>query len=174
MPLESRTQVNFLRRRKRVLRKEKHKLARRVPEQLTSARFRSGKKAASPPGAARPEPGATRLHKRDTLGSAMFSAAAWEELARSLKLSGQELRIVCGVFDDCTEAEMADKLKVSRHTIHTHCERLYRKLGVGDRVKLVLRIVEHHLALVLSGGNRLPPICADFAGGACPLRLPRQ
>jgi hypothetical protein len=34
------------------------------------------------------------------LGSAMFSEQAWGEIARSLKLSGRELQIVRGVFDD--------------------------------------------------------------------------
>jgi DNA-binding CsgD family transcriptional regulator len=56
---------------------------------------------------------------------------------RSLKLSGRELQIVRGVFDDYTELAIAKNLNISPHTIHTHCERLYHKLAVTDRVKLV-------------------------------------
>jgi DNA-binding CsgD family transcriptional regulator len=107
---------------------------------------------------------------RCPLGAAMFSRPAWEEVASSLKLSGQELRIVHGIFDDCTEFAIADALKISPHTVHTHCERLYRKVGVTDRVMLVLRVMEKYVALTLSKDSALPPLCANFAAGRCPLR----
>jgi hypothetical protein len=106
---------------------------------------------------------------RCPLGAAMFSEAAWQEIARGLKLSGQELRIVRGVFDDSTELAIAGDLKISTHTVHTHCERLYHKLGVRDRVKLVLRVMAEYVALTLSPDSTLPPLCANFAGGRCPL-----
>ena len=75
-----------------------------------------------------------------------------------------------GVFDDHTESAIAGGLKISPHTVHTHCERLYHKVGVTDRVKLVLRVVETYVALTLSSGGSLPPLCANFAGDRCPLR----
>ena len=100
----------------------------------------------------------------------MFSEQAWREIARSLKLSGQELRIVRGMFDDCTEGTIASNLKISPHTVHTHCERLYRKLAVTDRVRLVLRITDEFLALTAVPGSRLPPVCSNFTDGRCPLR----
>ena len=100
----------------------------------------------------------------------MFSQEAWKELARNLNLSGQELRIVHGIFDDCTEYAIADQMQISPHTVRTHCERLYRKLGVTDRVKLVLCVVEAHFALTRSARSALPPICANFTGDRCPLR----
>ena len=40
-------------------------------------------------------------------------------------------------------------LRVWPHTVHTHCERLYRKLAVTDRVKLVLRVMDEFLALTV-------------------------
>jgi len=100
----------------------------------------------------------------------MFSEQAWEEIAHSLRFSGQELQIVRGVFDDHTETAIASSLKVSPHTVHTHCERLYHKVGVSDRVKLVLRVMEEYVALTLSPDSTLPPLCANFASGRCPLR----
>jgi DNA-binding NarL/FixJ family response regulator len=109
-------------------------------------------------------------HKlRCPLGPAMFSNQAWEEIARSLKLSSRELQIVRGVFDDHTEFAIADDLSVSPHTIHTHCERLYHKLAVTDRVKLVLRVMDEFLVLTVASGSILPPICANQAAGRCPL-----
>ena len=107
---------------------------------------------------------------RCPLGAAMFSEPAWQEIARSLKLSGQELQIVRGVFDDCTEFAIANNLRVSPHTVHTHCERLYHKLAVTDRVKLVLRVMDEFLALTVAPETVLPPICANRFAGHCPLR----
>ena len=103
------------------------------------------------------------------LGSAMFSEPIWKKISGSLKLSGQELRIVRGMFDDATELAIAGALKISSHTVHTHCERLYRKLGVSDRVKLVLRVMDEFLALTVAAGSTLPPICSNRAAGRCPL-----
>lgn len=110
-------------------------------------------------------------HKlRCPLGAAMFSDQAWEEIARNLKLSSRELQIVRKVFDDHTEFAIADDLSVSPHTIHTHCERLYRKLAVTDRVRLVLRVMDEFLALTVASETVLPPICANRVAGRCPLR----
>jgi DNA-binding NarL/FixJ family response regulator len=87
------------------------------------------------------------------LGAAMFSEQAWGEIARSLKLSGRELQIVRGVFDDYTESAIASNLNIAKCTVHAHCQRLYRKLAVTDRVKLVLRTVEKFLTLTDAPGN---------------------
>jgi len=103
-------------------------------------------------------------------GAAMFSEHAWREIARSLRLSGRELQIVRAVFDDHTESAIAANLHVSPHTIHTHCERLYRKLGVTDRVRLVLRIMGEFIALTLAAGSVMPPICPTQAAGRCPFQ----
>jgi len=100
----------------------------------------------------------------------MFPKQAWDEIARSLKLSGRELQIVKDVFDDRTEFAIAAHYGVSPHTVHTYCERLYRKLEVTDRVKLVLRITDEFLALTVASRSVLSPICATRAAGRCPLR----
>jgi len=100
----------------------------------------------------------------------MFSELAWGQIARSLKLSGQELQVVRGIFDDRIEEAIADNLKVSPHTVHTYCERLYRKLGVTGRVRLALRVMDEYIALTLAPGTILPPLCANFAAGRCPRR----
>ena len=104
------------------------------------------------------------------LGAEMFSEPAWKEIARSLKLSGREVQIVRGIFNDNTESTIAGNLAVSPHTIHTYCERLYRKLVVTDRVRLVLRVMDEFLALTLAPGSTLPPICSERAAHRCPLR----
>jgi hypothetical protein len=107
---------------------------------------------------------------RHPLGADMLSEQAWQEIACSLKLSGQELRIVREAFDDCAECVIADNLKVSPHTIHTHFERLYRKLAVTNRVKLILRVIDEYHALTVANGSVLTPLCANRAAGRCPFQ----
>ena len=101
----------------------------------------------------------------------MFSPQAWEGIARRLKLSGRELQIVRGVFDDQKELNIAIALGVSTHTIHTHVGRLHHKLGITDRSQLLQRVMQEFLALTASPENVLPPVCANRAMGRCPLRL---
>ena len=92
-------------------------------------------------------------------------------MARSLKLSGRELQIVRGVFDDQKDLIIASALDISVHTIHTHFERLHHKLAITDRAQLLQRVMQEFLTLTASAENVLPPICANRATGRCPLRL---
>jgi DNA-binding NarL/FixJ family response regulator len=71
---------------------------------------------------------------------------AWKVIANSLCISDRELQIIQGIFDDRKEFAIADELKISIHTVHTHLERLYRKLGVSSRVTLVLYILSEYLS----------------------------
>ena len=104
------------------------------------------------------------------MGADIFSQQAWEEIARSLKLSGRHFQVVRGMFNDHTEAAIADDLKVSPYTVHTYSERLYRKLGVTGRVRLALRVMEEYIVLTSDPKTILPPLCANFAAGRCPIR----
>jgi DNA-binding CsgD family transcriptional regulator len=112
--------------------------------------------------------------QRPAVGSVIFTDVAWGEIARSLKLSRREVQIVRRVFDDRTEFAIAAELGISPHTVHTHFERLHRKLGVVDRVGLVLRVMQEFVALTLAPGTTLPSICANRAAGRCPLLNPRR
>ncbi len=96
------------------------------------------------PGERRPK--AARLD-RQSLGSAMFTSQAWEQMGRALHLSGRELQIVRGVFDDRIESAIAADLDISPHTVHTHFDRLHRKLEVTNRPQLILRVVQSFLTL---------------------------
>src|SRR5262252_569427 len=71
---------------------------------------------------------------------------AWKALARSLRISDRELEIIQGIFDDQKEFAIAAELTISVHTVHTHLERLYRKLGVSSRVGLILSILSEYLS----------------------------
>ena len=103
-------------------------------------------------------------------GSRIFNEQEWAKIGRSLKLSGRELQLVRGMFDDRTDFAIADDLGISPHTVHTHCKRSYRKLGVTDRAELILRVMREFIFLTASPGSTLAPICANRSAGRCPLR----
>lgn len=95
-------------------------------------------------------------------GRSIFSDRQWLALARALQLSDRELEIVQCIFDDHTEAGMARQLGISAHTIHTHLERLYRKLGVSTRCAAVVRVFDEYVkqhparrAAGLGGGRKV-------------------
>jgi DNA-binding NarL/FixJ family response regulator len=104
-------------------------------------------------------------------GARLLSDAAWAAVGRSLNLSGRELEIARGVFDDKVEFAIAADLQISPRTVHSHVERLHHKLAITNRAQLVLRIMREFLALTASAKNGLPPVCATRAAGGCPLRL---
>ena len=109
-----------------------------------------------------------RLHCSRSADGDMFSETAWTAIGQSLDLSQRELEIVRGVFGDRTEFAIACDLNISPHTIHTHVERLHRKLRVANRVQLVLRVMDEFLALTVMSQSELPPVCANWEAGVCP------
>ena len=100
----------------------------------------------------------------------MFDRRAWAAIARSLNLSPREQQLLRGVFDDHTDFTIAAALGISSHTVHTHFERLHQKLGVSNRIQLVLRVTTEFLALTASPGGTLPPLCPYRTAGRCPWR----
>lgn len=75
-------------------------------------------------------------------GRRVFSAEEWRSIAGAAGLSPREFEIIQRVFDDEKESAIASGLGVSPHTVHTHLERLYRKLGVSGRCAAVVRVIE--------------------------------
>ena len=81
----------------------------------------------------------------------LLSARQWASISFSLGLSDREFDVVQGVFDGCNEGSIAQKLGISAHTVHTHLDRLYRKLGVTTRSELILRVFAEFVNM---GGRR--------------------
>jgi DNA-binding CsgD family transcriptional regulator len=102
-------------------------------------------------------------------GRCLFGQDVWFYIAQRLSLSERELQITQGVFDDKHENLIAQELRISSHTVHTHLERLYHKLRVSSRVELVVRLAECHLQLCQEADSPVPPICHRHASGGCPL-----
>ena len=81
-------------------------------------------------------------------GLVMFPDQQWAEIGRALNLSARQLQIVRGIFDDKIQYAIAADLGISPHTVHTHIERLYRKLGVTNRAQLLMRVMTEFVTLV--------------------------
>jgi len=84
----------------------------------------------------------------------LFSEREWSDVGRALRLSERELEIVRLCVEDLKESTIARRLAISGHTVHTHMERLYHKLGVGSRAALLVRVFEAWRALVESHPRR--------------------
>ena len=110
--------------------------------------------------------------KSRLLGSDMLSDRVWSEIARSLNLSARELQITRGIFDNLTERAIAANLRISENTVHSHLNRLFKKIRITTRVQVVLRIMDELLSLTISQTGSLPPICRNRAHGRCPMQTP--
>lgn len=98
-----------------------------------------------------------------------LSGRAWEVVAREMGLSPREAEVARLVADDLKEAAVALQLEISTHTVHTHLERVYAKLGVASRLALLDRLVAAFLDCTeADDGQALPPICRRYAQGDCP------
>lgn len=103
------------------------------------------------------------------LGAVMFDDYIWQKIGDALSLSPRERQIILHLFDDEKETVIAARLGISPHTVHMHIERLYRKLGVGGRMNMALRVVETYLRLCTDPREHFPPLCHNRANGRCPL-----
>ena len=97
-------------------------------------------------------------------GREIFTTPTWDSLAESLSLSGRELEIIQAVFDDENERQIAARLGISRHTVHTHLERLYRKLSISSRVQLVIRVFNEYWMLADEVSPTQPTASQPTAG----------
>jgi DNA-binding NarL/FixJ family response regulator len=82
---------------------------------------------------------------------AVFSGELWLDRAtlmkllasmrhheRSAGLAKREKEIVFHICQGYRNKEIADKLHISEQTVKSHCNRIYKKLGVSDRLQLAL------------------------------------
>lgn len=98
-----------------------------------------------------------KLSGRDSAAAgqdrALLSGVEWRAIARRLHLSNREIEVVQGIFDGEKVAAIALDLGISYHTVNTHVERLYQKLGVGNRCQMLTRIFATYLSLRSTSGR---------------------
>ena len=86
-----------------------------------------------------------------------ISGQAWANTIAALGLSRRESEIVsCMLAGIDDEAAIADRLGVSRHTVHTYLERLYRKLRVGTRCQALAAVFVAYAQIGVRPGSNSP------------------
>lgn len=71
----------------------------------------------------------------------------WLRLTTALKLSGRECAVAQLIFCRKSRKEIARDLAIKRQTVRVYIDRLFRKLGVDDRIGMVQRIIQVYLKL---------------------------
>ncbi len=79
----------------------------------------------------------------------IFEADEWEQIATLLKLSPKQAQVARLLLLDYSEVDIANMLRMSKSTVHTHTERIYRKLAVSSRVQPAIRLLTAIYALRL-------------------------
>ena len=85
--------------------------------------------------------------------SAYMAEPQWRRVAQALYLTGRKLEIARALFDGLSEEAVAQKLGISRHTVHNHVRYLYLLLDVHSRNELFHRIAATHLEINLGDGR---------------------
>jgi DNA-binding CsgD family transcriptional regulator len=77
----------------------------------------------------------------------LLTEHAWDAIRSSLRLSVRELQIVTCLVEGGldTDHEIGRVLGISPHTVHTHVERLYKKIGVASRSHLILSVFTEYV-----------------------------
>jgi len=80
----------------------------------------------------------------------MLSDVEWGRLVAALRLSPREDDMLRGMFYDERVDSIARTLGLSKHTVRTYRDRLYRKLGIGTCAQLLALAFSVHLQLAIS------------------------
>lgn len=89
------------------------------------------------------------------MSATLLPSFAWDHLNTKLRLSPREAEIVQWLCADESEESIGHQLGISRHTVHSHLERLYKKLGATSRAQVVIRLFREYM-------TQLPPTEAAF------------
>jgi len=71
-------------------------------------------------------------------------------------LTAREWAVLCGLNSDMLEKQIAVRMDLSPHTLHSHVKSIYRKLGVQGRLPLINRMhaAIHHMRSEMSGRHQ--------------------
>jgi two-component system, NarL family, nitrate/nitrite response regulator NarL len=68
-----------------------------------------------------------------------------QEAKRNFGLTSRELQVIALIVAGYTNKDLADKLGISEHTAKHHLTNVFDKLGVSNRLELVLFAINHQL-----------------------------
>lgn len=61
-----------------------------------------------------------------------------KQASKGVRLAPREQEIISHICQGYTNKEIAQKMKISEQTVKSHCHRIYKKIGVTDRLQLAL------------------------------------
>jgi DNA-binding NarL/FixJ family response regulator len=64
--------------------------------------------------------------------------ACMKQASPNVRLAQREKEIISHICQGFRNKEIAQKLQISEQTVKSHCNRIYKKLGVADRLQLAL------------------------------------
>ena len=64
----------------------------------------------------------------------------WRQLRQSLHLPRQQLRVVELILRNCSDKQIAAEIGIAIPTVRTHLTRTFARLGVENRMGLVLKL----------------------------------
>jgi DNA-binding NarL/FixJ family response regulator len=81
----------------------------------------------------------------DQLGRQLRTTFAWQDSPAVLgspfeRLTDREWAVLRGLNSEDGEKQLAERLDLSPHTLHSHIKSIYRKVGVQGRLPLLLRL----------------------------------
>ena len=71
-----------------------------------------------------------------------FSDGDWDHLADDLALSLRQKQVIVCLFSGQSDKQIAECVGISVPTVRTHFSRIFAKLGVQDRVELILYVMQ--------------------------------
>jgi DNA-binding CsgD family transcriptional regulator len=77
-----------------------------------------------------------------TLSDVTYEKKPQTTLQSRSRLSRRELDVICYLISGLSDDEIAEKLYISKLTVHTHIKNIYRKLGTKSRVELYRRVIQ--------------------------------
>lgn len=82
-----------------------------------------------------------------------FDAATWGRVMGAFGLAPQEARVVERILRGMSDKQIALDMKIGEPTLRTYLTRVFRHVGVDDRVQLVLRVFTE-ARLLADGGSQ--------------------
>ena len=70
----------------------------------------------------------------------LLSDQEWTQLTQELELTPRQAEIIRHLLLGKSDKQIAKELTISVPTVRTHLGRLFQKLGLSDRVELILHI----------------------------------
>jgi len=66
----------------------------------------------------------------------------WSYLQRKYHLTPRELQLCIAICRGCNNQEAAEKLRVKVNTVKAHLAKVYQKVGVDNKILLLLKFLE--------------------------------